>query len=92
MTEFPSNQQEIVSFQISAEGKNPILRVAELMGTEVDEFVSRSLVDAAHQVIAHNEAFRLSERDSLFVPDLLENPPEPTEALRQAAAEFKKGR
>jgi hypothetical protein len=38
----------------------------------------------AEAVITEAEKLRLSERDSLRVLDLLENPPEPTPALRRA--------
>jgi uncharacterized protein (DUF1778 family) len=47
--------------------------------------VIRTAVATAKDVIDQSEHLDLSERDSLQVLDLLENPPEPNEKLMAAA-------
>lgn len=47
---------------------------------------------AAKTVIEESERIRLSERDSLLVLDLLENPPGPNAKLRRAIAAIPKPR
>ena len=49
------------------------------------EFVIRTAVSNAREVIEQSERLDLTERDSLQVLDLLENPPEPNEKLMAAA-------
>jgi len=53
--------------------------------TDMTEFIVRTAVEAAQAVIDASERIKLSERDSLRVLDLLENPPAPNEKLLAAA-------
>ena len=52
-------------------------------------FVLRTVLPAARMVIEWAERLALSERDSLKVLDLLENPPAPNARLRAAAKELR---
>ena len=62
-----------------------MLRAAALQHTNLTEFVIRTAVANAKEVIDLAERQELSERDSLQVMDLLENPPEPNGKLMAAA-------
>lgn len=76
---------ERMSLRISAEEKSLLVRAAALEHTNLTEFVIRTAVANAKDVIELSERQRLSGRDSMQVMDLLENPPEPNERLMAAA-------
>jgi len=56
-----------------------------LSHTDLTGFVLRHALRAARAVIKEADRVQLSERDSLRVLDLLENPPAPNSRLRAAA-------
>lgn len=62
-----------------------LLRAAALKHKDLSEFVRQHSVDAAKAVIREEEHISLSQRDSLRVLDLLENPPKPNAKLLSAA-------
>ncbi len=74
-----------MSLRISAADKALLMRAAAVQNTGLTDFVIRTGVQAAREVIAQAEQVQLSERDSLRVLELLENPPPPNEKLRAAA-------
>ncbi len=85
MPRVPVENNERMSLRIAAEEKSLLVRAAALQHTNLTEFVVRSAVANAREVIELSERQELSERDSLQVMDLLENPPEPNEKLMAAA-------
>jgi uncharacterized protein (DUF1778 family) len=74
-----------VSLRIPAEEKALLVRAVTLQKTSLTDFVVRHAVAAAQAVIDHAERVILSERDSLRVLELLENPPSPNARLMKAA-------
>lgn len=74
-----------MSLRIRAEEKTLLLRAVALQHTDLTDFVLRHALRAARNVIERAEQVQLSERDSLRVLDLLENPPAPNERLMAAA-------
>lgn len=74
-----------MSLRIPAEEKAMLLRAAALKHKDLSEFVREHSVDAAKAVIREEEHISLSQRDSLRVLDLLENPPKPNAKLVSAA-------
>lgn len=74
-----------VELRIRPDEKAVLVQAARLERTDLTNFILRAAVPAARAVIERAEQVRLSERDSLRVLDLLENPPEPTEKLVAAA-------
>jgi uncharacterized protein (DUF1778 family) len=70
--------------RIRPEDKRTIMRAAALRHMDLSEFVVTSSLAATQEVIAHEERIQLSERDSLRVLELLENPPKPTERMLAA--------
>jgi len=74
-----------MSLRIPAEEKAMLLRAAALKHKDLSEFVREHSVDAAKAVIREEEHISLSQRDSLRVLDLLENPPKPNAKLLSAA-------
>ena len=70
-----------VSLRIPAEEKALLVRAVALQKTTLTHFVIRHAVAAAQTVIDQAERVRLTERDSLRVLELLEDPPPPNARL-----------
>ncbi len=78
-------QNSRISLRIRPEDKGVLLRAAALHDTDLTDFVVRHALRAAKTAIREADHIQLSERDSLFVMDLLENPPAPNAKLIAAA-------
>jgi uncharacterized protein (DUF1778 family) len=74
-----------MSLRIRAEEKALLLRAVAIEHADLTDFVIRHALRAAKAVIKEADRVHLSERDSLKVLDLLENPPAPNAKLRAAA-------
>ena len=74
-----------IELRATKEEKRLLASAAAYERLDVTGFIMRSALPAAREVIAQNERIVLSERDSVRVLELLENPPAPTEALLAAA-------
>ena len=85
MPRVPVENNDRMSLRIAADEKSLLVRAAALQHTNLTEFVIRTAVANAREVIELSERQVLSERDSLQVMDLLEDPPEPNEKLMAAA-------
>ena len=60
-------------------------RAAAIEHLDLTGFILRTVLPQAQAVVAKAERLALSERDTLRVLDLLENPPLPTQRLISAA-------
>ena len=74
-----------MSLRIPAVEKALLLRAAALRRTDLTDFVRQHSLNAARAVIQESERLELSERDSLRVQAMLENPPKPNARLLAAA-------
>lgn len=74
-----------VELRLKPEDKAVLARAAALERLDLTSFILRAALPRAQDVIAQSERLKLSERDSLRVLDLLENPPAPTARLTRAA-------
>jgi uncharacterized protein (DUF1778 family) len=74
-----------LSLRIRPEDKALLMRAVAYTNTDLTAFVLRNSVQAARLVIAQAEHIALSERDSLRVLHVLENPPPPNARLLAAA-------
>jgi uncharacterized protein (DUF1778 family) len=81
-----------VEIRIDAAAKAMLARAAALEHIDLTAFILRAALPAAQSVIDNAERIALTERDSLKVLDLLENPPVANERLRRAAADLAKAR
>ena len=70
---------------VRPEQKAKLMRAAALKNTDLTDFVLQSALREAEAVIAAADHLKLSERDSLRVLDLLENPPAANARLHAAA-------
>lgn len=85
MPQIPVENNERMSLRIDSEEKLLLMRAAALQHTNLTEFVIRNVMSVARKVIDENERMELTERDSLYVLDLLDNPPSPNDKLMAAA-------
>jgi uncharacterized protein (DUF1778 family) len=67
-----------------------LVRAAALRHTDLTDFVLQPALREAKAVIAEAERIVLSERDSVTVLRMLENPPAPNAKLRKAIAALPK--
>jgi uncharacterized protein (DUF1778 family) len=74
-----------MSLRIRPEDKAILLRAVALQHTDLTDFVVRHALRAATDIIEEAEHVHLSERDSLRVLEMLENPPLPNARLLAAA-------
>ena len=81
-----------VEIRIDPESKAKLARAAALEHIDLTAFILRAALPAAQTVIERAERITLTERDSLKVLDLLENPPAANSRLRQAAVSLGKAR
>lgn len=78
-----------VELRLSPEDKALLTRAAALERLDLTGYILRNILPLAEAVIAREEQLALSERDSLRVLDLLENPPAaPARLVRVAKAGF----
>lgn len=79
-----------IELRLRPEDKATLTRAAALKRMDLTGYILQEVLPKAEADIAETERFRLSERDSLLVLDLLENPPAaPDRLVRAAKAGFR---
>ena len=73
------------AMRMGANEKSRLMRAAALQQTDLKDFILRSALQAADDVIERAEHVGLSERDARHLLDLLDNPPAPNARLIAAA-------
>ncbi len=63
-------------------------QAAALEGRSTSDFVLTSAVEKARQTIESHQRIVLSRRDSMIFLEAMVNPPEPTDELRAAVADY----
>jgi uncharacterized protein (DUF1778 family) len=85
MIDEDSGDIEHVLLSVHSDDFRVLQRAAALAQTDLNSYVIQAAVNAAASVIATPGRLNLSERDSIRVIELLENPPEPIERMIAAA-------
>ncbi|HEX6002155.1 MAG TPA: DUF1778 domain-containing protein [Hyphomicrobiaceae bacterium] len=73
-----------IELRVKPKEKALLSRAAALRNEDLTGFILRTVMPAAAKIVEQSERLELSERDSLRVLELLENPPKPTAKLRAA--------
>jgi uncharacterized protein (DUF1778 family) len=73
-----------MNLRIRPEQKATLMRAAALKNTDLTDFVLQPALREAEAIIEAADHMKLSERDSLQVLELLENPPAANAKLRAA--------
>jgi uncharacterized protein (DUF1778 family) len=81
-----------MNLRVLPEQKATLVRAAALRNTDLTDFVLQPALREAKAVIEEAERIVLSERDSVAVLNMLENPPAPKAKLRKAIAALPKQR
>ena len=74
-----------IELRATREEKRLLTAAAAHERLDVTSFIMRNVLPAARDVVDRAERIVLSERDTVRVLELLDNPPEPTPALIAAA-------
>jgi uncharacterized protein (DUF1778 family) len=74
-----------IELRATKEEKQLLARAAAYERLDVTGFIMRNVLPAARDVVDRAERIVLSERDTVRVLELLENPPKPTPTLIAAA-------
>ncbi|VAX10101.1 FIG032766: hypothetical protein [hydrothermal vent metagenome] len=85
MPRIPVENNDRMSLRIASKEKSLLMRAATLQHINLTEFVIRTVVSAAQEIIEQSEHIALTERDSLHVLNLLDDPPAPNKKLMAAA-------
>ena len=85
MPQVPVEDNSRMSLRIPPADKALLMRAVTLKRTSLTDFVISTAVEAARAVIDQAERTQLTERDSLRVLELLENPPAPNAKLLAGA-------
>jgi len=80
-----ASRDDRIELRATREEKRLLSAAAAYERLDLTSFVMRQALKAAREVVDRNERLALSERDTLRVLDLLENPPKPTSTLLAAA-------
>jgi uncharacterized protein (DUF1778 family) len=78
-------REDRIELRATKEEKRLLATAAAYERLDLTSYILRNVLPAAREVVDRAERITLSERDTLRVLDLLENPPEPTPALLAAA-------
>lgn len=77
-----------LAVRLSADEKATIARAAAIKHVDLTAFVVRHALDAAREIVEHEERVALSQRDSQRVLGLLEDPPAPNARLIRAVRDL----
>ena len=78
-------KSERVAVRLTPAIKRALERGAEVSGRSLSDFVIDSAYRAARRAIEDHERLHLSDQDRKVFLAALDNPPEPSQALRRAA-------
>lgn len=85
-----NRKDERVNFRVSSAMKSVLVRAAEVSGRTLTDFIAFSAFSAAQKTIEEAGQLRLAEEDRVVFLDALSNPPAPNDALKAAAARYRK--
>ena len=80
-----ATREDRIELRATKEEKRLLATAAAYERLDVTTYIMRNVLPGARQVVDRAERIVLSKRDSKRILQLLENPPEPTPALRAAA-------
>lgn len=83
-----ASQQARIEARVSPKQKRLFERAAEIEGVTLTDFAISSMQRAATSAIQEHTRIKLSERNQRAFVEALMNPPEPNEALREAAKAY----
>ena len=89
-TTLPKSKSGNIHIRVSADSKRIIEEAVVVSGQSLTDFVTRSLLDSANELLEREYTTTLSNRDRDRLLAMLDNDLEPNEGLREAARIHKK--
>jgi len=81
----PAAREDRIELRATKDEKRLLAAAAAYERLDVTSFIMRNVLPAARDVVDRAERIVLTERDTVRVLELLDNPPRPTPALLAAA-------
>ena len=81
----PAAREDRIELRATKDEKRLLAAAAAYERLDVTSFIMRNVLPAARDVVDRAERIVLTERDTVRVLELLDNPPQPTPALLAAA-------
>ncbi len=79
-----------ITARVSENMRATLEEAAELLGATVNQFVVQAAYQEAQRILERESVIRLSQTDARKVLSLLDSPPEPSKALKEAVKAFKR--
>lgn len=84
-------KNERITARISEDVKQLLTKAAELSGATLNQFLVQAALEKAQRMIEQENIIRLSQRNSEWFFNLLDNPPKPNAKLLKAVAAHQQG-
>lgn len=78
-----------ITARVSENVRTTLEQAAELLGATVNQFVVQTAYQEAQRILERESVIRLSQQDARKVLALLDSPPRPSKALKNAVNRFK---
>jgi uncharacterized protein (DUF1778 family) len=78
-----------ITARVSEKVRTTLEQAAELLGATVNQFVVQTAYEEAQRILERETIIRLSQKDAQKILGLLDSPPKPNKALKEAAKKFK---
>ena len=89
LLEMATSQSNLrVSARVTSRVYETLAQAAELSGATMNQFIVQSAYEKAQEVIEKERFIRMTTRSASVFFEALENPPEPTKKLKQAARAY----
>jgi uncharacterized protein (DUF1778 family) len=83
-----SQKEARISARVTPQVRNTLQQAADLTGSTLNQFLVQAALKEAEAVIERDRVIKLSQRDAELFFRLLDNPPPPNQALKDAVAEY----
>jgi uncharacterized protein (DUF1778 family) len=77
-----------ITARVSDSVRTTLEQAAELLGATVNQFVVQTAYQEAQRILERESIIRLSQKDARKVLSLLDSPPKPGKALKEAVKAF----
>jgi uncharacterized protein (DUF1778 family) len=78
-----------ITARVSEKVRATLEQAAELLGATVNQFVVQTAYEEAQRILERETVIRLSQKDAQKILALLDSPPKPNKALKDAVKRFK---
>lgn len=82
-------KNERITARVTEQVKDTLSTAADLTGATLNQFLIQAALEKAENIIEKEKAIYLSKKDAEVFFDALENPPEPSQKLRNAFQNYK---